>query len=511
MDQSPPDPAQVESLKTYIRKTWPTLTRNIRTLCDNASDPKTDEGAGDPHILYLSPREDEEAVRRRLHENLSSEDFKRIEIRSIPGNPWDNDEHGLLYLPGDYVVPGGRFNEMYGWDSYFINLGLLRDGQVDLAKSMVDQQLYEVEHYGMVLNANRSYYLTRSHPPVLGMMLFDVFHYTEDCKWMSEALPLAEQFHTYYLVPPHRDQASGLSRYFDVGRGTAPEVLYGERDENGRGHYDRMREYFRDNYGELNEVERFYDRTRDSLTEYALKGDRSMRESGFDPAGRFGPFNLDAPRYAPVCLNTLLYVFERNLARMNRLIGDSGAATYWENEASLRVKLIDHFLWDEKEGMYLDYRLENDERTVYPFLTTFWPMWARIASKDQAARIMENLHLFEVDGGLQTSYCFTGNQWDAPFLWAPLQLFAIEGMRHYGYTKEADRIQKKFIDVVLNDFADTGGLFEKYKSCGSRNVSKDLRFGYTTNEPGFGWTNGVMLELLHEDGNLSATSPHSDD
>jgi Neutral trehalase len=492
--------AQIAALETYIRETWPKLTRSVQTLCQSATDPKTGERPGSPHILYLSPRENEQAVEGRLRECMSAEDFARIEIRPIPGNPWDNDDHGLLYLPGEYVVPGGRFNEMYGWDSYFINLGLLREGRIDLAKSMVDQQLYEIEHYGMVLNANRSYYLTRSHPPVLGMMLFDVFSYTKDLEWLGGALPLAEQYHTYYMVPPHRDQASGLSRYFDVGRGTAPEVLYGERDENGRGHYDRLREFFRDNYPAIDDVEIFYDRTRDALTEYALKGDRSMRESGFDPSGRFGPFNLDAPRYAPVCLNTLLYVFERNLAEMNRLIGDMGAANYWENEASLRVELINRFLWDEKTGLYLDYHLENFERARYPFLTTFWPLWARIASKEQAARVMENLCYFEVDGGLQTSYCATGNQWDAPFIWAPLQLFAIEGMRHYGYCAEADRIQRKFMTLVLDDFTATGGLFEKYKSCGSRSVADDLRFGYTTNEPGFGWTNGVMLELFHQDG-----------
>ncbi len=492
--------ATVESLRTYIRETWPKLTRSVHTLCESAGDPKTDERRNAPHILYLSPREDATAVKRRLHECLSAEDFARIEMRPIPGNPWDNDDHGLLYLPGEYVVPGGRFNEMYGWDSYFINLGLLRDGQVELAKSMVDQQLYEIEHYGMVLNANRSYYLTRSHPPVLSMMLFDVFNHTGDLDWLGRALPLAEQFHTYYLVPPHRDQASGLSRYFDVGRGTAAEVLYGERDPYGRSHYDRLREIFRDHYTAIEEVELFYDRTRDSLTEYALKGDRSMRESGFDPSGRFGPFNLDAPRYAPVCLNTLLYVFERNLAEMNRLIGDLGAAAYWEREAALRVDLINHFLWDEKHGLYLDYHLERFERTLYPFLTTFWPLWARIASKEQAARVMEHLPLFEVEGGLQTSCCATGNQWDAPFIWAPLQLMAIEGMRHYGYCREADRIQKKFLNVVMHDFAGTGCLYEKYKSCGSRNVSSDLRFGYTSNEPGFGWTNGVILELFHQDG-----------
>src|SRR5262249_44808880 len=138
-------------------------------------------------------------------------------LRPLPANPGLIHEHGLLYLPRPYVVPGGRFNEMYGWDSYFIQMGLLRDGELDLAKDMADNFLYEIREYGKILNANRTYYLTRSQPPFLTEMLLGVYRRTLDRKWLEAALPAIDKYYRYWTSPPHLTPQTGLSRYFDLG------------------------------------------------------------------------------------------------------------------------------------------------------------------------------------------------------------------------------------------------------------------------------------------------------
>src|SRR5207248_785447 len=141
--------------------------------------------------------------------------------------------------------PGGRFNEMYGWDSFFIQLGLMRDGELDLARGMVANFVYEIARYGTVLNANRTYYLTRSQPPFLSQMVLMLYDADHDRAALARARPALMAYYRYWTQPPHALRALGLDRYDDSGEGPAPEVVSGERDEEGRTHYDRVREYYR--------------------------------------------------------------------------------------------------------------------------------------------------------------------------------------------------------------------------------------------------------------------------
>ena len=153
-------------------------------------------------------------------------------------------------------------------------------------------------------------------------------------------------------------------------------------------------------------------------------------------------------------------------------------------------------MWDERDGLYYDYDFEKGEVRRYPFVTTFYPLWAGLATKEQAARVVSNLRLFERAGGLQTSTNRTGNQWDAPFGWAPMQLIAVGGLRRYGYEKEADRISVNFLSLVLKDFIEHNTIVEKYDvETRTSALGAGLRFGYTTNEIGFGWTNAAFAEL----------------
>jgi alpha,alpha-trehalase len=494
-----PSQVQIDRVRAYIKKSWSTLSRSNRNILTSAPDPKVKHIPGNPWPVYISVKENRSQIEQTFQQILGSKALSQIEIRTLSKKPEQISEHGLLYLPYPYVVPGGRFNEMYGWDSYFIQVGLLRDGKFELAKNMVDNFIYQIEHYGAILNANRTYYLTRSQPPFLTRMILGVFEQTKDKKWLESTLPAIENYNKYWTTSPKLIEEIGLSRYFDLGEGPAPEVISSERDKAGKTHYDRVQEYYRTHKIDAYDVSQYYDQKRDQLTPLFYKGDRSMRESGFDPSNRFGPFNIDIIHYTPVCLNVLLYQMEIDTAQIKEILGDQDQAQQWKQRAQKRKQLINQFLWDEKAGLYLDYNFQTNQRRHYEFATTFYPLWAGIATEKQARRVVENLPKFEAAGGLLTSTQVTGNQWDKPFGWAPLQLIAVNGLRRYGYHQQADRLAQKFISLVTKEFEEHGTLVEKYDVVRRESdVTAGIRFGYSSNEVGFGWTNAVFIELLHK-------------
>lgn len=490
--------AQLEAVQRYIKESWRTLTRSNAHMAAAAVDPKFATSNIKRWTVYVSRQENLERVEQELRGQMKPEDFARIEIRRLPQSLTDAlQEPGLLYLPHPYVVPGGRFNEMYGWDSYFIQVGLLRDGEIELAKNVIDNHLYQIEHYGAVLNANRSYYLSRSHPPFLTQMILGVYRQTKDTAWLKSAVPAIENHYRFWTEEPHLTAATGLSRYYDSGTGPAPEVIADERDAEGQTHYDRVREFYRTHEIEDYDLAQYYDRERDELTPLFYVGDRSMRESGFDPSTRFGIFNTDVINYNPVCLNSLLYIMEIETAEILQLLGEPRARqNIWLDRAAKRQAVINRLMWDERDGLYYDFNFTTKRVRRYPFATTFYPLWAGIATPDQAARLVGNLKQFERPGGLLTSVNVSGSQWDAPFGWAPLQLIAVEGLRRYGYTAEADRISVEFLSMVLADFIEHNTIVEKYDvERRDSDVAAGIKYGYAANQIGFGWTNGAFVEL----------------
>ncbi|MBV9302052.1 MAG: trehalase [Acidobacteriaceae bacterium] len=494
-----PQAAPSQSILDYIKQTWGVLTRSNRDLAKAAVDPKFQPLPDGRWPVYIPHTDDVRAVENALHQEMQASDYGKIEIRQLPENLSSLREQGLLYLPKPYVVPGGRFNEMYGWDSYFIQVGLLRDGELKLAKDMADNFRYEVRNYGKVLNANRTYYLSRSQPPFLTQMVLGVYQKTQDRKWLEDSLPLIQRYYEFFTTEPHLTPETGLSRYFDLGEGPAPEVVSAERDAAGRTHYDLVKEYFRTHEITDYDVSQYYDRKTNELTMLFYKGDRSMRESGFDPSNRFGAFNIDIIHYDPVCLNSLLYVMETQTGEILSKLGRDGEVEAWRKRAEARAEKMNRLMWDEKEGLYYDYDFVHHRVRHYPFLTTFYPLWAGLASKEQAARVQQNLSLFEKAGGLQTSTYVSGNQWDSPFGWAPLQMIAVEGLRRYGYPDDAERISMKFLSLVRREFERQGYIVEKYDVVqGGSNVAAKIHFGYSANQAGFGWTNAVFTELYDQ-------------
>jgi alpha,alpha-trehalase len=520
---TPPQGQELKPILDYISTAWDTLTRSM-TDCQSLVDPKMKVAP----VLYLPAGMAVPAALQKLSsdcnvkiEHLPVEIHRLGEVDTAKIQP-----HGLLYLENKYVVPGGRFNEMYGWDSYFIIRGLLRAGRVELARGMVDNFFFEVEHYGAMLNANRTYYLTRSQPPFLSSMFVDVYDALQksghgDTAWLARGYADLEKDYEMWNRDPHLAGDTGLSRYYDFGEGPPAEAL---QDETG--FYRKVATYFlfhpaqADSYIVENlpgvtepvagaaytqqvcdvsstmaraECEK---RREFKLSSDYYKGDRSMRESGFDVTFRFGPFGAATHHYAPVCLNSLLYKTEKDLEQISRWLGHTADAEKWGKRAEERKKLIGRYLWDEKAGFFFDYNLQTGQRSSYRYATTFYPLWAGLATPEQAKAVAKNLSVFEKPGGLALSPEETGAQWDLPYGWGNIEMLAIEGLRRYGFNADADRISYEFLSMVAENFRRDGNIREKYDVV-NRSSEAHVEAGYAMNVVGFGWTNAAFLELLH--------------
>ena len=513
----------LDDLLGYISDDWDNLKRSL-TDCKTFEDVKTE---GEP-ILYLPADVATPSILSEMQKRCGV-DVEHLPVRISEQTVDKIQKHGLLYLDNPYVVPGGQFNEMYGWDSYFIIRGLLRDHRRDLAKGMVENFFYEIQHYGGVLNANRTYYLGRSQPPVLTSMILAVYEADKtagqpDLPWLERAYGFATSDYEQWNHEPHLAGDTGLSRYFDEGEGPVPEIM-GDPSNYYRGiarfflvhegenspHLDRQNASQPSSRAtglvfELPTCDPESTQTqkancsledRVSLTADFYKGDRSMRESGFDVTFRFGPYGADTHRFAPVCLNSLLYKTETDLEQMSLLLGRKDGARRWALKAAARRERIVKYLWDGQRGLFFDYNFETHMRSTYEYATTFYPLWVGLASKEEAAAVARNLPLFEQTGGLAMSRFESQAQWDYPYGWAPIHLLAVEGLRRYGYATDGDRITSKFLVTVLRNFRRDHTIREKYDVVTQSDVTH-IAAGYSQNVTGFGWTNGVFLELLHE-------------
>jgi alpha,alpha-trehalase len=508
------DPAQSDqNILSYIAESWHTLTRSTED-CKSLVDPKLG-GAQEP-ILYL-PRNTEvpPEVRTLLIQCKVRIEVLPKKILHLGDISPDSLPPGLLFLPHPYVVPGGKFNEMYGWDSYFIIRGLIEDGEVRRARDMVENFFYEIDNYGAVLNANRTYYLTRSQPPFLTSMILAVYAAENraghrDDAWLAKAYSHAQQDYQLWTHAPKLAGNTGLSRYFDVGTGPVPEIADDPK------YYIHVAEWLvqhpriRTGYFAANSVsgagpvirlppcDQAPCEKRESVrfTADYYKGDRAMRESGFDVTFRFGPFGGSTHHFAPVCLNSLLYKAEKDLAEMARLLGRPQDAVVWERRARLRRERVNRFLWNPRLGMFTDFNFYAGRPSDYRYASTFYPLWTGLATKAQADAVMKHLKIFEQPGGICVSDRETGVQWDKPYAWAPIELLAVEGMRRYGFAAEANRVTKEFLSMVRENFLRDGTIREKYNAV-DRSTDIDITAGYKSNVVGFGWTNGSFLVLLH--------------
>ncbi|MBA3661842.1 MAG: trehalase [Gammaproteobacteria bacterium] len=510
----------------YIANSWKSLERSMED-CNSFSDPKTNLN---PILYFPADAVIPETVKywtERCHLVVKRLPQKINKLGEVNG---DNIKPaGLLYLPNPYIVPGGMFNEMYGWDSYFIVRGLIEAHKNELARGIVENFFYEIDHYGGTLNGNRTYYLSRTQLPFLAPLIRAVYtadqtQHHQNLKWLQSAYHYAVKDYNLWTHEPHLAGKTGLSRYYDFGSGPVSELA------QSKSYYSDIIRYFlehpkisqpylfflaKDQPEHLQSAKIVYTITLCStptlkhnkkynvckvvknvgLSEHFYKGDRAMRASGFDTSFRFGPFSADTLNYAPVDLNSLLYKTEKDLEWMSNQLGNKRLAIYWAKQAERRALRINRYLWNEKQGMFFDYDYINKKASPHPYATTFYPLWAKLATKSQAKRLAKNLKFFEKAGGIVTSLQHTGVQWDYPYGWAPIQLITTEGLTHYGFKPEAERIAHKFLTTVLQNYLRDKTIREKYNVV-SGTALTDIQIGYKMNVIGFGWTNGVFLTLL---------------
>ena len=483
MDHLQIDESPVDRTHRFIKDNfWNALTRRIDAahLDKVVSDSKV-EGRYD--CLYV-PAADEVAVKyftsvgnSKLAKNRSPE-LKIVLLPSpdkITGEFVRNLDgaHGLLSLGLEtnaegmvvgtpYVVPGGRFNELYDWDSYFIVLGLLQDHRNDLARGMADNLLYEVQYYGKVPNANRTYYLTRSQPPFLTSIIRAVYDSgTVNKDWLASALKTALAEYQNVWLGQDRLVKIGqneLSRYYDTGNGPCPEVEPGAYDEKVQPWLAQVRPENPDTpltpYRFLNEylyAGKYADLKADGLTLDAyFKHDRAVRESGHDTTHRFDDRTAD---FVSVDLNSLLYKYETDFAELletefaGKLLAlgkDYGDAASWRQRAAARKKAMLALMWDDQRGYFFDYDFANHHRSSYISATGVWPLWAKLFDPKDPAEMerARRTAAFACDKLVQTAGLAAtakesvesarrhdARQWDYPYGWAPHQMLAWRGLK----------------------------------------------------------------------------------
>jgi alpha,alpha-trehalase len=509
----------------YIHAAWDTLTRSV-TDCNSLADTKIDTTP----VLYvpadLPAPPAVTALEKTCHIRVLSLPRRIEKLGDV--RPEELHTPGLLYLPNPYVVPGGRFNEMYGWDSYFILLGLEADHKEALAKGIVDNFLFEIEHYGAVLNANRTYYLTRSQPPFLTSMIRAVYENPASFPstpagriqaraWLQHAYMLAEVDHSTWERPEHKAGSTGLSRYFDYGTGPVPEMaddsayytdvlrwLFAHPHQGGDAYLVKASEHpdaaeaaklnltSCDIHASVVCAKAWYAGFRLSRDFYS--GDRAMRESGFDTSNRFGPFSGDTHHYVPVCLNSLLYRYERDLEHLAVVLGNVKDAAHWDRRSQARASAIQRYLWRPKDGVFADFDFVHARPSSYAYITSLYPLWAGFTTRDQATKIVAQLNLFERPGGLSNSNTNTGLQWDEPFGWAPTNWIVVSGLDSNGFRTDAARIAQHFDSTIDAGFATDNTIREKYNVVAGNSAVK-VTAGYKSNEIGFGWTNAIYLKM----------------
>ena len=390
----------------------------------------------------------------------------------------------LLPLPYPYVVPGGRFREIYYWDSYFTMLGLEQDGQHMLASAMLKNFAYEIDHYDHIPNGNRSYYLSRSQPPFFSLMV-GLIAEKDGVGTYVQYLPELQAEYEYWMqgeneVPPGGAvrnvvrllDGSVLNRYWDE-RAAPRDESYKEDVQTASQSNRPAGEVWRDL--------------------------RAAAESGWDFSSRWLAdgktlASIRTLALLPPDLNSLLVRLERTLAAAYLLSGDSDHAAAYAKRATDRINAIRRVMWDAEDGVFTDYLWRQGKTTRAVTAATLFPLFLNVATADQAKAVEGTVETQLVEpGGLATTLVNSGQQWDSPNGWAPLQWVAVVGLRNYGFEADAEDIATRWVQKNIAGYKQEAKLVEKYDVM---TTGGDAGGGgeYAT-QIGFGWTNGVLLAL----------------
>jgi alpha,alpha-trehalase len=405
----------------------------------------------------------------------SSTANQRNEIASYISSKWESSvrsevhESYIVDVPIRHTVPSpsGNFKAQFYWDTYFTNLGLLRSGRLDLAKSNCDSLLWWIDRLGYVPNSAFVGDDNRSQPPLLCAMVRDVFGYSRDIEWLRSAVPRLEREYAFWIQ--NRSFADGLCHF---GNQATDDYLI-----------------------------KFYDGTLNSrlgLSPHASREDKIKISSNFlaeaESGADFTPvYSGHALEFADVKLNSILYVSESNMAYFHRILDRTEEKSkIWQRKANHRAEAIQNSLWDGESGLFRSRNMVTRDFASIACADSFYPLWAGAATSSQAKQVCSNLHLFEREYGLAQTEPYSGGsyQWAYPIGWPPSQWIAVSGLKHYGFSEEARRIAGEYCAAQVEMYAASGHLWEKYDV----NTGRPANGEYAA-DPMLGWTAGVFLAL----------------
>jgi alpha,alpha-trehalase len=402
----------------------------------------------------------------------------------------------LIPLPYPYIVPGGRFREIYYWDSYFTMLGLEKDHHSEMIKDMLDNFSYLIDTYGYIPNGNRTYYLGRSQPPFFPLMVSVLADATSDTIfihylsvmekeykfWMDGADELSGPGDTFRRVVK-LDEGEVLNRYWsdsDIPRSES----YSEDIRTAK---EAMKHFPGTN---LNDVYRNLRATAESGWDF------TCRWLSPDSAGEWKLYTVHTTDIIPVDLNSLMYNMELTLSETYKLKGDTAKALFYSNKSEQRKKAMMKYCWNEQKGFFMDYDFKTKEQTGVLSLAGMYPLFFHIASPGQAGKVAANIRqAFLKPGGVVPTLVNTGEQWDNPNGWAPLEWITIAGLRNYSINDLASTIRERWLAINRKVYRATYKMLEKYDVV---DTTKKSGGGEYPTQDGFGWTNGVYQRLSEE-------------
>jgi alpha,alpha-trehalase len=421
----------------------------------------------------------------------------------------------LLPLPNPYIVPGGRFREVYYWDSYFTMLGLKESGEIKTIEDMVNNFAYMINTYGHIPNGNRSYYLSRSQPPFFALMVELLAEIKGDAIYATY-LPVLEKEYQYWMMGSEKLTAGAASqRVVKLPDGTLLNRYWDDLD------IPRQESYRQD-------VETAEMTVNSFLANSTFKNDkqkekaaapvrsetfrhlRSGAASGWDFSSRWfadkkNISTIQTTQFLPVDLNCLMYQLELTIKTAYTKIASTKSdvtarnialAGQYDKRAMDRKKAIEQYCWNETAGIYADYNFMSQKVNDQVNMSGMFPLYFQVADRVRAEKQQKSvIRDLLKDGGFLTTPENTGQQWDAPNGWAPLQWIGIIGLEKYGYFDESRQAAERWVKLNKSVFERTGKLMEKYNVT---DLKLDAGGGEYPSQDGFGWTNGVLLALIRK-------------
>ena len=421
--------------------------------------------------------------------NLTTEQHIRKLWPYLTRQP-ENQERGgsLIPLPHSYVVPGGRFREIYYWDSYFTMLGLKECGRVDLIENMINNFAYLINTFGHVPTANRTYYLSRSQPPFFSLMV-RLYSEMEGKKILKKYLPQMQREYDYWMDEGNstREDYTGYRRVVRLPNGVVLNRYWDDKST------PRPEAYKEDVELAADAVDHHQ-----VSAECVYRHLRAAAESGWDFSSRwFADENdfssIETTDILPVDLNCLMHHLEKTLAEAYLLNEEYECFQLYENKAKQRCEAVEAYFWDESRNYYMDYNFVKKDFTKSVTLAGTFPLYFKLARKQQSHYVRKYIRLnFMRSGGLLTTGVKTGQQWDAPNGWAPLQWITYKGLRNYNFHKTANELSDEWLSLNEKEFRRTGKMMEKYNVS---DTNLEAGGGEYDIQEGFGWTNGVYLRM----------------